>query len=205
MKHVTKEKWFDFVNQTITGDEKASMERHLKQGCKSCQETVSFWQRVQRLGAVEKSYQPPDDAVSLAKAAFRGSEFVPQEEGAASGIQVLFDSFLQPMFAGARSAAAGARQMLYRAEPFQIDVQIEAKPGGGMVVSGQLLHLSQPEIMAQDTRVILSNMRGQLVQTSANEFGEFSAEMTNSGDLQMTISSPSGKPIVISLRDALGH
>jgi hypothetical protein len=96
--------------------------------------------------------------------------------------------------------------MLYRADPFQIDVQVEAKPGGSrIVVTGQLLDLSNPEIIARDTRILLSNMRGQVVHTAANEFGEFSGEIDNSGDLRMTFAGPGGKPIVISLRDALGH
>jgi hypothetical protein len=48
-------------------------------------------------------------------------------------------------------------------------------------------------------------MRGQVVHTVANQFGEFSGEIDNSGDLQMTFAGPGGKPIVISLREALGH
>jgi hypothetical protein len=96
--------------------------------------------------------------------------------------------------------------MLYRADPFQIDVQVEAKPGSSrIVVTGQLLDLSNPEIIARDIRILLSNMRGQVVHTLANQFGEFSGEIDNSGDLQMTFASPGGMPIVISLREALGR
>jgi hypothetical protein len=68
-----------------------------------------------------------------------------------------------------------------------------------------MLDLSNPGIIARDTRIFLSNMRGQVVQTAANQFGEFSGEIENSGDLQMTFSSPGGQPIVISLREALGR
>jgi hypothetical protein len=182
------------------------MEKHLEQGCKRCTETVSLWQRVQQSAAAEKNYQPPENTVRLAKAAFAGAGLTGQRKGAGTRIKVLFDSLLQPVFEGARSAGVGTRQMLYRADPFQIDVQLEAKPGGSrLVVTGQLLDLSNPEIMARDTRILLSNMRGQVVHTVANQFGEFSGEIDNSGDLQMTFASPGGKPIVISLREALGH
>jgi hypothetical protein len=44
-----------------------------------------------------------------------------------------------------------------------------------------------------------------VVHTVANQFGEFSGEIDNSGDLQMTFASPGGTPIVLSLREALGH
>jgi len=95
--------------------------------------------------------------------------------------------------------------MLYRADPFQIDVQVESKNGGNrIVVTGQLLNLSSPGIIGQDAHIALSNMRGQVVNAVTNQFGEFSGEIENSGDLQMTFASPGSSPIVISLRDALG-
>ena len=206
MEHFTTQKWIDFVNQVVAANDKRLMEKHLKQGCKRCTETVSMWQRVRQSAAAEKNYQPPENTVRLAKAAFAGAGLTGQRKGAGTRIKVLFDSFLQPVFEGARSAGVGTRQMLYRADPFQIDVQVEAKPGGSrLVVTGQLLDLSNPEIIARDTRILLSNMRGQVVQTVANQFGEFSGEIENSGDLRMTFASPGGNPIVISLREALGH
>ncbi len=205
MEHFTIEKWIDFVNQAVDTNEKQLLERHLEQGCKRCMKTVSLWQRVRQLAASEANYQPPEGAVRIAKAAFAGAGLAGQRKGAGSRIKVLFDSFLQPVFEGARSAGAGTRQMLYRADPFQIDVQVEAKHGGNrIVVTGQLLDLSNPGIMGPDARIVLSNMQGHVVNAVTNQFGEFSGEIENSGDLQMTFASPGKQPIVISLRDALG-
>lgn len=206
MKHFTTEKWIDFVNQTVTVGEKESMEKHLKQGCKRCFETVSMWRRFRESAIAEENYQPPASAVRIAKAAFAAAGLKGQRNEVGSRISVLFDSFLQPVVEGARSAATGSRQMLYRADPFQIDLQIEAKPGvNRLVVTGQLLDLRNPGIVGRDVPVILSNTRGHLVHAVTNQFGEFSGEVESSGDLQMTFASASGKSIVISLRDALGH
>jgi len=205
MEHFTIEKWIDFVNQAVDTNDRQLLERHLEQGCKRCMKTVSLWQRVRQLAASEANYQPPEGAVRIAKAAFAGTGLAGQRKGAGSRIKVLFDSFLQPVFEGARSAGAGTRQMLYRADPFQIDVQVEAKHGGNrIVVTGQLLDLSNPGIMGPDVRIVLSNMQGHVVNAVTNQFGEFSGEIENSGDLQMTFASPGEQPIVISLRDALG-
>src|SRR5882762_4309733 len=151
MEHFTTEAWIDFVNQAVDSHKNQLMAQHLKQGCKRCEETVSLWQRVQQSAASEANYQPPEDAVRVAKAAFAGAGLAGQRKGAGSRIKVLFDSFLQPIFEGARSAGAGTRQMLYRADPFQIDVQVESKNGGNrIVVTGQLLNLSCPGIIGQD-------------------------------------------------------
>jgi len=205
MEHFTTEMWIDFVNQAVDSNAHALMVQHLKQGCKRCNETVSMWQKVRQSAASEASYQPPENAVRMAKATFVGAGLVGQRKGTGSRITVLFDSFLQPVVEGARSAATATRQMLYRADPFQIDVQVEAKPEGNrIVVTGQLLNLSSPTIIGEGARIVLSNMRGHVVHAITNQFGEFSGEIENSGDLQMTFASPGTQPIVISLRDALG-
>lgn len=181
------------------------MQKHLRQGCQRCAQTVSLWQRVRQSTVAEANYQPPTAAVRLAKAGFSGSTVIRRRK-AGSRLKVLFDSLLQPVFEGTRSARVNNRQMLYRADPFQIDIQLEARPGDNrIVVTGQVLNLSNPEVIARDTRILLSNMRGQVVHAVTNQFGEFCGEIENSGDLEMSFASPGGKPIVISLPDALGH
>jgi len=206
MKHFTTEEWIDFVNQAVSPGALEEMEKHLKEGCKRCQEAVSMWQRVQKSAVAERNYQPPVDTVRVVKAAFAAAGLTGQRKGSRSRISVLFDSFLQPVVEGARSAATDSRQMLYRADPFQIDVQIEAKPGtNDLMVTGQLLDLTNPAIAGQDISVTLSNLRGQVVHAVSNKNGEFACEIKNSGDLQITFAGAHGEPIVISLRDALGR
>ena len=154
MKHFTTEEWVDFVNQAISPRDREEMENHLKEGCKHCRETVSMWQRVQKSAAAERNYQPPGDALRVVKAAFVTASIGAHRNESRSRISVLFDSFLQPVVEGARSAATDSRQMLYRADPFQIDLQIEAKPGSNdLQVTGQLLDLSNPGIAGKDVNI----------------------------------------------------
>jgi len=114
MKHFTTKEWIDFVNRTVSPRDQTEMENHLKQGCRRCQETASMWQRVQKSAAAEKNYQPPADSLRVVKAAFAASGWQGQRKESRSRISVLFDSFLQPVVEGARSAATDSRQMLYR-------------------------------------------------------------------------------------------
>lgn len=205
-KHFTTEEWIDFVTQTVSPRGREEMENHLKEGCKRCRETVSVWQRVHRSAAAERNYQPPADTQRIVKSAFAAAGLGGQRKESRSRILVLFDSLLQPVVAGARSAATDSRQMLYRADPFQIDLQIEARPGGNdLQVTGQLLDLSNPGIAGKDVNITLSNLRGHVVHAVSNQHGEFTCDIKNSGDLQITFSTPRGEPIVISLRDALGR
>jgi hypothetical protein len=205
MKHFTTEEWIDFVNQAVSPGDRGEMENHLKEGCQRCRESVSMWQRVGKSAVAEQNYQPPADTLRIVKAAFVAARLKGQSESR-SRISVLFDSLLQPVVEGARSAATDSRQMLYRADPFQIDLQIEAKPGSNdLQVTGQLLDLSNPGIAGKDVNITLSNLRGHVVHAVSNQHGEFTCDIKNSGDLQITFSSQRGEPIMISLRDALGR
>ena len=96
--------------------------------------------------------------------------------------------------------------MLYRADPYQIDIQIEAKPdGNGLMITGQLLDISSPGVVGRDVQVTLSNHRGHVIHAVTNQFGEFRGEVENTGDLELAFPGQGEKSIVISLRNALGN
>ena len=206
MKHFKTEEWIDFVNQVISQKQQETMQKHLASGCRRCMDTVARWQKIRNAAALEASHQPPAAEVRIAKAAFAAAGRATQLSGKGSFVEVLFDSFLQPMMAGARSAGLGTRQMLYRADPYQIDIQIEAKPEGNrLMVTGQLLDVSSPGVVGSDVKITLSNHRGNVIHTISNQFGEFRGEIENSGDLELSFPGRGEKSIVISLRNALGH
>jgi len=181
------------------------MKEHLEQGCKSCPNMVSLLRRVRQAAETEANYRPAGDAVRIAKASFVGSNLAGEQKRRDSLAELLFDSFLRPALEGARSSSIGTRQMLYRADPFQIDLLIEFQVGGrSVVVTGQLLDLRHPEIVGHDLRVTLSNLHGRVVQAAINQFGEFCQEIANSGNLELKFHGANHKPVVISLRDDLG-
>lgn len=94
--------------------------------------------------------------------------------------------------------------MLYRADPYQVDIQIEAKPGENrLMVTGQLLNVSRPDVVESEVQVMLSNRRGSVTCTMTNQFGEFEGEIDNSEDVEISFPCPGQKPVVISLRNAL--
>ncbi len=206
MKHFSTEEWIDFVNHIVTSDRQEAMQKHLTTGCKRCKETISLWQKVSKSAAAEANYQPPAGTVRLAKAAFATAGSLSRQQESKGLIEVIFDSFQQPALAGARSVVIGTRQMLYRADPYQIDIQIEPKPGTNrLLVTGQILDLSNPSMIGRDVQVTISNRRGNSLVVETNQFGEFAGEIENSGDLELSIPGQGEQPIVISLRNALGN
>ena len=204
MKHFKTEEWSDSMNHVASEDPRKTMPKHQGTGRHRNVETLALWQRVANTAASQANYQPAEARVRVVKAAFAIAGLAAKRQETDGLIQLLFDSALQPVLAGTRSAAMRVRQMLYRAEPYQIDLQIEALPQGNrLVVSGQLLDLSHPEMVGRDVQVTLSDQRENIVGTVTNQFGEFRAEVENSGHLELSFLGSGGKPIFILLRGEL--
>lgn len=206
MQHFANTEWIDLLNQAASSSKKRAMEKHLQQGCELCAKTLARWQRIRQALMAEATYQPPPEAVRIAKASFAGSEWAPERKAASRVTEVLFDSLMHPALEGVRSAGNGTRRLLYRADPFRVDLQIEAAVGSGTVaVIGQLLDFEHPEIVRRDVRFMVSNLRGHVIQGTTNQFGEFREEIENSGDLELVFHRTNDKPILVCLRDALGQ
>jgi hypothetical protein len=206
MKHFSTQEWIDFANEAVAASRSQEMEKHLKEGCPRCNKTVSFWRKVRQTAKSATAFEPPEDAVRIAKAGFAADRLLGKRSTAPGFVEVLFDSFLQPLVQGARSSGLGIRQMLFRAEPYQVDVQIEAVPGANkLMIIGQLLDMRNPDAPSRAVPVSISNLRGQVVQTVTNEFGEFREEIRTSSDLELKILGEDEKAVIISLRDALGR
>ena len=166
---------------------------------------LASWQKVASVVHVDANCQRPAQTVRVLKAALAMSGLTPRPSETSSSIQLLFDSFSHPALAGIRSAGTSIRQMLYRADPYQVDIQLEVQPERNrLLVTGQLLDVSHPEIVGRKAQVKLSDGRESIANLLTNQFGEFSGEVENSGDLELSFHGLSGNPIVILLRPALG-
>jgi hypothetical protein len=206
MKHIAMEEWVDFVNETLNNHQRAAIEQHLGAGCARCAKSLELWKWVRKAAAAEKGYQPDAATLRTAKAAFAAAQLGAATRAKRGAIQLLFDSFLRPAQAGARAAVGGGRQVLYRCEPFQIDLQIEGTPHSNrLIVTGQLLDMSREEKAARRVPLRLSNARGMTVQMVTNEFGEFAGVIEDSGDLELSFAGKNYRPVVIALRHTQGR
>jgi hypothetical protein len=162
--------------------------------------------RQQHAAEAGRRHHSPEETTQFFKAALVVSKLYEgrRKQRAGTVVEVLFDSSLQGNSDGVRSAGKLARQMLFRAGTYHVDVQIEAIPDAARLsIMGQLLNASNPEIVAREALVTLSNGCGNLVHLVTNEFGEFCGEIENSSDLKLVLPNGRGAPITISLRDAL--
>lgn len=85
-----------------------------------------------------------------------------------------------------------------------LDLQLEAyREHNGLIVAGQLLDVSHPEMACLGVQVTPSKLRGNVVNTATNQFGEFRGEVENFGDLELSFLGDGGRRIVILLRGAV--
>lgn len=117
-------------------------------------------------------------------------------------IELLFDSFATPAI-GARSATHPQRHLLYRAEPFELDLLIELRPDSNRLrITGQLLDSSLPAVFRRGVRITLWNFRQSFVTLRTNEWGEFLGEIEDSGELMVSLKVHA-RQIAISIRNVL--
>ncbi len=107
MTHFTAEEWIDFANEAVAQSRRQEMERHLEEGCSRCKKAASLWQKVRQTAKSAADCQPPEDEVRIAKAGFTGNQLYGKRAKVPGLVEVLFDSFLQPLTAGARSSKSG--------------------------------------------------------------------------------------------------
>jgi hypothetical protein len=202
MKHLKVVEWNNVLSHAASDHRRKPVQNH--RGERPNHHAPPLRQKVANTASVEHRYQPAAETVRVAKAAFAIASLATSGPEVVRLAQLLFDSFSHPAPVGIRSAPTRIRQLLYRAQPYQIDLQIELRPDTNrLIVTGQLLDVSHPDMIGQDVEVTLSNRRGSVAKTKTNQFGEFRGEVENSGDLEVSFAGTGGKPIVILLPKAL--
>lgn len=126
----------------------------------------------------------------------------PRRREAEPQIELLFDSFATPPL-GVRATTHPQRHLLYRAEPFELDLLIELRPDCNRLrITGQLLDTSLPAVFRRGVRITLWNFRQSFVTLRTNEWGEFLGEIEGSGELMVALKIQL-REIVISIRNVL--
>jgi len=200
MQHYSLEDWADFTRNVAGDAKKLAMQSHLETGCKPCTKLYTLWQRVDVAARRESTYEPPETVVRTVKGmgAIHG---IPSPRRTGSRVaELLFDSFRSPMQAGVRSTAATARQLLYGAGDYRIDVRMEPQMDSEKVtVVGQVLNAVDPAKQSPSFPVILFKGKKIVSVSQTNSFGEFNLECELVDDLKLHLKVPSEMDVWIPL------
>src|SRR5262245_16324177 len=134
----------DYVEETLTSAEARAIAAHLELGCLSCSADVSWYKTVRAIVEADDLMEPPP---WVFKRALRIFESRTADAGVLAQVaragkliaQLVFDSMQRPAIAGARSGATEARQLLYRADEYSIDLQFAFEGQDRVELTGQVL------------------------------------------------------------------
>ena len=200
MKHFTVWDWADFVGSTGEPALRTQMTAHLA-GCARCQRMVMTLRTVADVAQREHAYEAPDHAVRYAQAIY--SLYRPEKTGLTRLLaQLLLDSAAAPLPAGIRSGDRLSRHLVYQAESYYLDLQLEYQPSGRVTLVGQLANQGAPTISTANVPVCLMDRNTLLTATQCNQLGEFHLECAPTRNLRLHLPLPTaGKQLEVPLTD----
>ena len=101
---------------------------------------------------------------------------------------------------GVESCSSSNRRLIYRAEPFVIDLRLDSEPTGKRIsLMGQVLTSSDPNKDMTQVEAILLRGGELLARTKADASGNFSFRFEDGQDLQLFINIQGNRAIGIVL------
>ena len=193
MKCPSFETLIDFLDDRLTVAEAESVAAHVEAGCDRCAETRDWYENVRLIASSDESVEPPP---WILKRAIRIFENQPRpgvmERIGAAVASLVFDSFARPAVAGVRSTETAARQMLYRAGNYSVDLQIESSGQSLCELKGQVLR--EGEAAFESVRRLTLELTGESETRSAvtDQMGEFAFGAVRPGDYELRIKMAEG-------------
>lgn len=138
VRHIPFATLVDLVDGRIAPSQRDALEAHLRI-CPRCTADREWYSNISGLLRAGDLADAPPPVLERAIGVFKTRPKAKQPGTLRRIIAVLsFDSGLPQPVLGVRSALPGARQMLFDAEPFQLDVRV-ARAGDDVMLSGQVL------------------------------------------------------------------
>jgi len=199
MKHFDISDWADFARGTATEADREAMETHLTAGCRRCNATLAFVNRVVTSTRADGLYDPPESVVRCAKAI--GTMLRPQRVPVSRLVaRLVYDSFRDPAPVGLRAEDRVSRHTTHEAGSFAVDLRLEHMKGSPVAtLVGQLTNRQEPEGTLAEAPVMLMTSKDIIAHTVYNRFGEFQMDYAPSRNLRLCVDVALNKRIELSL------
>jgi hypothetical protein len=185
--HFSSETALDFVEGRLAIDQDSFWRKHLEI-CNQCTEDLGLWRQL-RTDLKRSHLKSVSDEVLDKVTGFFSDRRDESQSSLRSVIATLiFDSFRQPVLAGSRGVAAAARQLVMRAEEFDIHIKVWGEPEHRQIL-GQLLPRSGQDFL-RVARFHLLRQGERVESTAVDEIGEFHFTDVPEGDLSLQIDLP---------------
>lgn len=203
MKHFAAERWVDFVRGLVAEPEHGSMVAHLSAGCQKCQRMAGVMASLVGTAAAASRYEPPREVAGRVTTLYAPPS-QPKHATRSVPMQLVYDSFRQPLPAGVRGGDRPS-QALYQTANHSLDLcmnreRLKGQYGAArMVLVGQITDRKAPGRRLSEMPVMLISGRRVAAHGVSNEWGEFHFEYDPKKRLRLQVPLEGGKRIEIPL------
>jgi hypothetical protein len=176
----------DFVEGRMETALEGFWHRHIET-CAECAAEVDEWKLFSRLAKRRHLDSAPDAVLASTIALFEHRAQMDKPSLREILASMVFDSFAQPAFGGARGEAT-ARQLVLRAEEFDIHVRIWTTENGREML-GQIQSRSD-DCFTADAHLHLLHNGERIGSSDLNDLGEFYFALVPDGFLSLQIDLP---------------
>jgi hypothetical protein len=194
MAHYHIGEWADYVRNLVAETRRNDMERHLAGGCEECSAVAGFLRSVAEVAAIDQSYQQATAPLALEA---REIFVSPANSGGRFGIlgalrtlaaKLAFDSAAGLYPSGARGVRPAARQLMYQAGDYCVDLRLDRERNTTRVILvGQVANEKQPLLQLARLPVFIMSGKKVVSETTSNEFGEFTLEFLPRPNLRLCV------------------
>lgn len=184
----------DYIDGRLGDAADSLVASHLGAGCLKCDEVRQWYVRVRDIAATDEQIDPPAWVLQRALRLFSA-----QRTDTTVGklkqfvARLVFDSLSQPVIEGVRLTQSPARQLLYRANAYSIDLQIATRQESVAGVYGQVLREGETRFDSVSGLRIELTGEGRVLHTAlTNEMGEFEFDKVRHGDYELRINMREG-------------
>ena len=192
----------DYADGLLSSAEANATSRHLAAGCLRCAADFDWYARVKAIAAGDESVEPPAWVFDRALRAFslkRRAIGVAERFGNLVA-SLSFDSFGQAAPAMARATETAGRQLLYRAPPYSIDINIARSDSNKTSLTGQVLRGGEARfgsVAGLSLAVIRDGLT--ILRTATNDTGEFTIEGLEKGQYELRIDAVESSITIVGL------
>jgi hypothetical protein len=185
--HLTAETVLDFLEERLNEDQTIAWKQHINE-CPRCKRYLAEWEDF--LALLKRPHLQSAPELDVQKAT---RIFPQQSDERRRGIRCIFattvfDTFSQPVLAGARGAPGTARNLVLHVEDFDIHVQIRGEREQKQIL-GQILSRRSQDFVVSAQLHLLRN--GEKLQAVASDpCGEFHFTDVPEGDLSLQVDLP---------------
>ena len=200
MSHFDLAEWTDFVRGILPDERRATLDRHLAEGCAECAATRGLLQKVAQASAADR-VDVPSTLVTAAEAVFSKNQYHQPSLLSRIAAKLIYDNIGELQPAGARGAQGITRQVAFEAGDYYLDLSL----GGDAVRTNlvwQFVSRKTPTAPQAGIPVLLVSGEVLVGRTITNEFGEFSLEYSPRENLRLCLPiMAEGSQIEVSLKE----